>query len=84
MGNPHENAKWNESHVRELWLQENVAGGRGRNTTVSVLAPSITIERTKTEDPKESEYRIIATFNLQVKIHAFEKGSVSQPVPHQH
>lgn len=53
----------------KIYLQENVGGGRGRHTTISVLDPYIRIERTD-----DNQYRIIATFKLQVKIHAFEKG----------
>jgi hypothetical protein len=63
---------WNKSHIQPLELLENVAGGRGAHTTFSILEPEMTIERT---DSKEyPEYRIVAYFKLQVKIHAFEKG----------
>lgn len=60
----------NRSHIKQLFLREKVAGGRGANTTVSVLKPVMWIERT---DNKEF-YRIVCNFDLQVKIHAFEKG----------
>lgn len=55
--------------IRKIYLHESVGGGRGRHTAVSVLNPYMRIERTD-----DAQYRIIATFKLQVKIHAFEKG----------
>lgn len=64
--------KANESQIKKLYLHENVAGGRGRHTTVSVLEPTMWIERTK-----EDDYRIVCRFDLQFKIHAFEKGFVT-------
>jgi hypothetical protein len=56
-----------ESHVRHIPLLEEIEGGKGKYTTVSVLEPSVRIERTK-----EGDYRIIAFFKLQVEIHAFD------------
>jgi hypothetical protein len=55
-------------------LLENVSGGRGTHSTVSVLEPTISIERTNSKE--NPEFRIVAFFKLQVKIHAFEKGYV--------
>jgi len=55
--------------VKAANLEEKVAGGRGAQTSVSVLEPVMWIERTK-----DNKYRIVATFKLQVKIDAFEKG----------
>ncbi|PMD31769.1 hypothetical protein L207DRAFT_640588 [Hyaloscypha variabilis F] len=57
------------SQVKAGNLEEKVAGGRGAQTSVSVLEPVMWIERTK-----DNKYRIVATFKLQVKIDAFEKG----------
>jgi len=51
-----------------------VSGGRGAQTSVSVLDPTMWIERTDSE--KNPEFKIVAYFQLQVKIHAFDKGSV--------
>ncbi|CZR67348.1 uncharacterized protein PAC_17247 [Phialocephala subalpina] len=63
-----------ESHIKSVELLENISGGRGAHTTVSVLDPVISIERT---DSKENpELRIVAYFKLQIKIHTFEKGFV--------
>jgi hypothetical protein len=59
--------------VRVIELDENVGGGKGALTSVSVLEPCIRIERTTSH-----EYRIIVFFKLQVKIHAFEKGYVKR------
>jgi hypothetical protein len=80
-------AKRMESNINDLLLWENVAGGRGAYTTVSVLEPMMRIERTNKEgyhnkehhqeEFREEEYRIVVNFNLQVKIHAFEKGFVT-------
>lgn len=46
---------------------------------MSVVNPFIRIERfnedqIRKDGHREDQYRIIATFTLQVKIHAFEKG----------
>ena len=71
-----------ESPVRTFSLSENISGGRGANTTVSVLEPEIRIERGQrgpSEDEAEAYYRIILFFKLQVKIHAFERGFVNLP-----
>ncbi|KAF4624927.1 hypothetical protein G7Y89_g13242 [Cudoniella acicularis] len=54
--------------VIPLDLSESVGVGRGAHPTVSVLEPVMCIERT------ETDFRIVARFKLQVKIHAFEKG----------
>jgi hypothetical protein len=57
------------SQVKAANLEEKVAGGRGAQTSVSVLGPVMWVERTK-----DNKYRIVAAFKLQVKIDAFEKG----------
>ncbi|KAL5330677.1 hypothetical protein ACEPPN_000196 [Leptodophora sp. 'Broadleaf-Isolate-01'] len=64
--------KKQRSHVKPVELLENVSGGRGAHTAVSVLEPVMSIERT--DNKERPEYRIVAYFKLQVKIHAFEKG----------
>ena len=68
----------NQSNIQSVELDENVGGGRGANTTVSVLVPEIRIERTKKE-----KYLIVVTFTLQVKIHAFEIG-FTEPISMPH
>jgi hypothetical protein len=60
-----------QSQLHPINLQESVGVGRGAHTTVSVLDPLVWIERTE-----DDHYRIVATFNLQIKIHAFEKGYI--------
>lgn len=68
----------NQSNIQPVELDENVGGGRGANTTISVLVPEIRIERTKKE-----KYLIVVTFTLQVKIHAFEIG-FTEPISMSH
>lgn len=70
--------KKQRSHVKPVELLENVSGGRGAHTAVSVLEPVMSIERT--DNKERPEYRIVAYFKLQVKIHAFEKGSVTNGI----
>lgn len=65
----------NQSWINKLYLDENVAGERGSHTTVSVLEPVMWIERTI--EGHQWYYRIVCRFDLQVKIHAFEKGLVT-------
>jgi hypothetical protein len=60
------------SRLHPINLQENVGVGRGADTTVSVLDPAIRIGRAEND-----HYRLIASFNLQVKIYAFEKGYIN-------
>jgi hypothetical protein len=62
-------------NVTPIELVDNVSGGRGAQTSVSVLEPTMWIERS--DNKKNPEYRIVAYFQLQVKIHAFDKGYVN-------
>ncbi|KAH7346815.1 hypothetical protein BKA65DRAFT_284572 [Rhexocercosporidium sp. MPI-PUGE-AT-0058] len=70
------------SNIRYMDLQENIGGGRGAHTSVSVISPFIRIEQFNEDELRkdgryrqaDDQYRIIATFTLQVEIHAFEKG----------
>ena len=57
--------------IDQLPLHENVGGGKSANVSVSVLQGVLRIERA---DDAKKNYRIVAAFHLQVKIHGFEKG----------
>ena len=85
-----EQAPQRYSHVRHIHLHENIAGGRGQYTTISVLEPGIRVERSKrlpSEDPSkrwqpkydEEHYRIILTFKLQAEIIGFDHGFARSP-----
>lgn len=61
------------SHIHPLALEENVGGGRGNYTTVSILEPVIRVERTGEYKQcgipdGRSVYRIILNFRMQLSI----------------
>jgi len=60
--------------VTPIELLESVSGGRGAQTSVSVLEPTMWIERT--DSKTNPEFKIVAYFQLQVKVNAFDKGQV--------
>jgi len=70
--------KW-PSPIYPVDLEENPAAGRGEFTTVSVLEPSIRVERSSgTDAAPHGTYRIIATFNLEISIMGFNRGCAPQ------
>jgi hypothetical protein len=58
-------------HIAQLPLKECVGSGKSANTSVSVLDGVVRVERA---DDEVHSFRIVANFQLQVKIHGFEKG----------
>jgi len=72
-----------DTNLYTVSLRDGIAGGRGHYTDLSILDPSIRIERSAKKSPRdpvekkdkskhEEHYRVILSFKLQVRITGFD------------